>query len=146
MRHSIWLMALAVAGVAAVASPVSAQNSKKQESRDSSSTKSQGSQSQSSQSKSNTASTAPASAATAAVGGTQPSLLGQYGDWGAYTAAPGGRKVCFARPKPTKAAPEPSNRPRDPAYMFISHRPAEKVANEVSVIVGYGMKPNQDAV
>jgi len=139
-------MALAVAGVAAVASPVSAQNSKKQESRDSSSTKSQGSQSQSSQSKSNTASTAPASAATAAVGGTQPSLLGQYGDWGAYTAAPGGRKVCFALAKPSKAATEPANRPRDPAYMFISHRPAEKVANEVSVIVGYGMKPNQDAV
>src|SRR5262249_41475660 len=33
---------------------------------------------------------------TAAAGDTQPTLLGQYGDWGAYTAAPGGAKVCFA--------------------------------------------------
>ena len=29
--------------------------------------------------------------------------------------------------------------------MFISSRPAEKVKDEVSVIVGYGFKPNADA-
>ncbi|MBO0754030.1 MAG: Invasion associated locus B family protein, partial [Bradyrhizobiaceae bacterium] len=39
----------------------------------------------------------------------------------------------------------PPNRPRDPAWMFISSRPAEKVTNEVSVIFGYGLKPNTDA-
>ena len=31
----------------------------------------------------------------------QATLLGQYGDWGAYTASPGGQKVCFALAKPT---------------------------------------------
>ena len=41
--------------------------------------------------------------------------------------------------------PTPPNRPRDPAYMFISSRPAEKVRDEVSVIFGYGFKPNADA-
>ena len=84
--------------------------------------------------------------AAAIGGGTQPLLLGQYGDWGAYTASPGGRKICFALAKPAKGATEPANRPRDPAYMFISTRPAEKVSNEVSVIVGYGQKPSADAL
>jgi len=90
--------------------------------------------------------TANTTTTAANIGGAQPALLGQYGEWGAYTASPGGRKICFALAKPAKAATEPPNRPRDPAYMFIATRPAEKVNNEVSVIVGYGMKPSADAV
>jgi hypothetical protein len=39
----------------------------------------------------------------------------------------------------------PPNRPRDPAFMFVSSRPAEKVKDEVSVTFGYGLKPNSDA-
>jgi hypothetical protein len=86
------------------------------------------------------------SAATApTVGGAQPTLLGQYGDWGAYTASPGGKKVCFALAKPAKALTNPPNRPRDPIYMFISSRPAEKVKDEVSIVIGYGFKPATDA-
>jgi hypothetical protein len=85
------------------------------------------------------------SAAVAAAGGAQPSLLGQYGDWGAYTAAPGGKKVCFALAKPASSETTPPNRPRNPSYMFISSRPAEKVSNEVSIIIGYPFKPNADA-
>lgn len=75
----------------------------------------------------------------------QAVLLGQFGDWGAYTASPGGKKVCFALSKPTKAATEPAGRNRDASYAFISTRPAEKVKNEVSVIVGYPQKPSHDA-
>ncbi len=78
-------------------------------------------------------------------GGAQPKLLGQYGDWGAYTASPGGKKVCFAIAKPTSAQTVPPNRPRNPVYMFISTRPADKVANEVSIIVGYPFKPSTEA-
>jgi hypothetical protein len=85
------------------------------------------------------------SAAMAAAGGVQPSLLGQYGDWGAYTASPGGKKVCFAIAKPASSATTPPNRPRNPSYMFISSRPADKVSNEVSIIIGYPFKPNADA-
>ena len=90
----------------------------------------------------------PAAAAPAALpapGGAQPTLLGQYGEWGAYTATPGGKKICFALAKPTSSSTSPPNRPRDPAYMFVSTRPAEKVKDEVSVIFGYGLKPNSDA-
>jgi hypothetical protein len=75
----------------------------------------------------------------------QAVLLGQFGDWGAYKAIPGGKKVCFALAKPTSATTDPAGRPRDPSYAFISTRPAEKVKNEVSVIVGYTQKPNYDA-
>ena len=72
-------------------------------------------------------------------------LLGQFGDWGAYKATPGGKKVCFALAKPGSATTEPAGRNRDPSYAFVSTRPAEKVKNEVSVIVGYTQKPSHDA-
>ncbi|HEY1311492.1 MAG TPA: invasion associated locus B family protein [Pseudolabrys sp.] len=76
----------------------------------------------------------------------QAVLLGQFGDWGAYTASPGGKKVCFALAKPAKAETEPAGRKRDPSYAFVSTRPAEKVKNEVSMIVGYPQKTGVDAV
>jgi invasion protein IalB len=75
----------------------------------------------------------------------QAVLLGQFGDWGAYKATPGGKKICFALSKPTSATTEPAGRKRDPSYAFISTRPAEKVKNEVSVIVGYPQKSGVDA-
>ena len=80
-----------------------------------------------------------------AMGGAQPKLLGQYADWGAYTASPGGKKVCFAIAKPASAETTPPGRPRNPTYMFISTRPAEKVSNEISIIIGYPFKPSADA-
>ncbi len=87
----------------------------------------------------------PASPAAAAAGGAQPKLLGQYGIWGAYTASPGGKKVCFALAKPTASETNPPNRPRNPVYMFISTRPADKVTNEVSLVVGYPFKAGTEA-
>jgi hypothetical protein len=145
MRKVMWLLALGAATAVAVAAPAQAQSSKK-ESRDSAQSSKSSKSDSKSDSKSEKKAAANTGSATAAAGGTQPSLLGQYGDWGAYTATPGGRKICFALAKPTKASTEPPNRPRDPAYMFISTRPTEKVANEVSVVVGYGLKTNNDAV
>jgi hypothetical protein len=79
------------------------------------------------------------------MGGVKPTLLGQYGEWGAYTASPGGKKVCFSIAKPTSSQTNPPDRPRNPVYMFISSRPAEKVSNEVSIIVGYPFKPGTEA-
>jgi hypothetical protein len=77
----------------------------------------------------------------AVVGGAEPTLIGQFGTWGAYTATPNGKKVCFALAKPSSSKTNPPNRPRDPAYAFVSTRPAEKVINEVSVMIGYTLKP-----
>jgi Invasion associated locus B (IalB) protein len=88
----------------------------------------------------------PAAAAPAvAAGAAQPALLGQYGDWGAYAASPGGSKVCFALAKPKTTKIEPAGRKRDPSYIFVSTRPADNVKNEVSVIIGYPFKTSSDA-
>src|SRR5437588_10483426 len=87
----------------------------------------------------------PEPAATAAAGGAEPNLIGQFGTWGAYTATPNGRKVCFALAKPSSSTTNPPNRPRDPAYAFISTRPAEKVINEVSIMIGYALKPGSES-
>jgi hypothetical protein len=85
------------------------------------------------------------SEATAAAGGAEPTLIGQYGTWGAYTATPNGKKVCFALAKPSASKTNPPNRPRDPAYAFVSTRPAEKVVNEVSIMIGYTLKPGSES-
>jgi hypothetical protein len=82
---------------------------------------------------------------SAAEGTERPKLLGQFGEWGAYTASPGGKKVCFALAKPTSSETIPPNRPRNPPYLFVSSRPADKVADEVSIIIGYPFRPNSDA-
>jgi invasion protein IalB len=86
-----------------------------------------------------------AAAAAAAAGGAEPTLIGQFGTWGAYSATPNGKKVCFALAKPASSKTNPPNRPRDPAYAFISTRPAEKVVNEVSVMIGYALKPGSES-
>jgi invasion protein IalB len=50
-----------------------------------------------------------------------------------------------AAPKPAAGETKPPDRPRNQPYMFISSRPADKVANEVSVMVGYPLKPSSEA-
>ncbi|MFC0240831.1 invasion associated locus B family protein [Rhodopseudomonas telluris] len=84
-------------------------------------------------------------AATGSVVGAEPTLIGQFGTWGAYMAAPNGKKVCFVLAKPSSSKTTPAGRPRDPAYAFISTRPAEKVVNEVSVMIGYPLKPGSES-
>jgi hypothetical protein len=91
------------------------------------------------------ATTGTADAVAAAAGGAKPTLLGQYGDWGAYTASPGGKKICFAIAKPASSETTPAGKTRNASYMFISSRPGEKVTDEVSIIIGYPFKPNSEA-
>ena len=87
----------------------------------------------------------PVATPAAAHGGAEPTLIGQFGTWGAYTAEPNGKRVCFALAKPSSSKTTPPNRPRDPAYAFVSTRPAEKVVNEVSVMIGYPLKPGSES-
>ena len=46
---------------------------------------------------------AKSAAKHAATGGEEPTLVGQFGSWGAYVAAPSGKKVCFALAKPSSS-------------------------------------------
>ena len=84
-------------------------------------------------------------AVAAVAGGAEPTLIGQFGTWGAYSATPSGKHVCFALAKPSSSKTNPPNRPRDPAYAFVSTRPAEKVVNEVSIMIGYALKPGSES-
>ena len=87
----------------------------------------------------------PPATTVAPAGSRQPTLLAQYGDWGAYTASPDGTKVCFALSKPKASKTEPAGRKRDQAYAFVSIRPAQNVRNQVSVIIGYQFQSTSDA-
>jgi invasion protein IalB len=87
----------------------------------------------------------PSQKTAAAAAAAQPTLLGQYGDWGAYTAQPEGKKVCFTLAKPKSSTTTPAGRKRDPAFVFISTRPSENVRNEISVVIGYPFKSSSDA-
>jgi hypothetical protein len=108
-------------------------------------------QAQSASSKAQKAAPKPAPAkpetkpAAVVTGSVEPTLIGQFGTWGAYTATPNGKKVCFALAKPSSSKTNPPSRPRDPAYAFVSTRPAEKVTNEVSVMIGYTLKPGSES-
>lgn len=70
-------------------------------------------------------------------------LLGQFQDWSAYTAKSGSGKVCFVISQPKSRAPDGLN--RDPAYFFISTRPADNVRNEVSVQFGFPTREGSSA-
>ena len=68
----------------------------------------------------------------------KPTLVGTYGDWGAYEAQGARGKICYALAQPKERTP--SSVKKDGAYVFISTRPGEKVKNEVSVIMGIPLK------
>ena len=84
-----------------------------------------------------------AKATQAATGPGGASLLTSYGDWGVYTAQTGRSKICYALSQPKDRLPKNVN--RDPAYLFVSFRPAENVKNEVALVLGFTAKENGPA-
>jgi invasion protein IalB len=70
----------------------------------------------------------------------QPTTLGTFDDWTAYTYKNSAGTVCYVVSKPKGS--EPKNIKRDPAFFLVTHRPAQKVRNEVSTIIGYAFKEN----
>ena len=86
---------------------------------------------------------AAARPAQAATGPGGASLLTSYGDWGVYTAQTGRSKICYALSQPKDRLPKNVN--RDPAYLFVSFRPAENVKNEVALVLGFAAKENGPA-
>ncbi|MEW6125133.1 MAG: invasion associated locus B family protein [Pseudomonadota bacterium] len=78
-----------------------------------------------------------------AQGAAQPKPVAQFGDWSVYTGQTGTSKVCYALSQPKDRKPEGLN--RDPAYFFVSTRPGEKVKNEVSITMGFGLKEGSEA-
>ncbi|WP_198411749.1 hypothetical protein [Microvirga flavescens] len=85
----------------------------------------------------------PAASAAPASGPGGATLLASFGDWGVYIANTGKSKICYALSQPKERLPKNLN--RDPAYMFVSIRPAENVKNEVAFVLGYGAKDTAKA-
>jgi len=78
---------------------------------------------------------AAAKAATEKTAAAKPALVASFGDWGVYQGQAGKGRICYALGQPKTR--EPAGLTRDPAYAFISDRPAEGVRNEVSFIMGF---------
>lgn len=70
--------------------------------------------------------------------GNEPALLGEFGDWQAYTYTAPDTKVCYVVSRPKES--EPKTAKRDPVFFLITHMPGRKVAGEVSTIIGYPFK------
>lgn len=82
-------------------------------------------------------------AAPAAPTPSGPTPLGQFGDWQAFENGTGKSKSCFVTSSPKDR--QPSNLNRDPATLFVTHRPKEGVRNELNIAAGFPMKEGDTA-
>ncbi len=88
---------------------------------------------------------APATAAkTATNAAGQALLIGTFGDWKALTSGKDRQKVCYVMGQPKERLPDTLK--RDPAYLFISNRPADQVRGEVAFQLGFGTKKDGPGV
>ena len=69
--------------------------------------------------------------------------LGDFGDWSAFQFTENGNKACYMASQPKKAAGD--YKKRGDVYAIVTHRPAEKLRDEVSVLAGYAYKEGSTA-
>ncbi len=78
-------------------------------------------------------------AAPGAAAAQTPKEIGAWRAWRAYVYnESGGGKVCFMDSEPTDTRPR--NVRRGQIYALVTHRPRDKVRDEVSIFVGYPFK------
>jgi hypothetical protein len=80
---------------------------------------------------------------TTPVGAQSVQDLGEFRDWAAYSAAEGSGRVCFAMSKPTDVSPPVDGYTQ--GYLYLTHRPAEGVTNELNLVAGFDFAPDQPA-
>ena len=64
--------------------------------------------------------------------------LGDFGKWQAYAFDENGAKACYIASQPTRD--EGNYTERGQIYAMVTHRPAEKIRDEVSLAAGYTYK------
>jgi hypothetical protein len=69
--------------------------------------------------------------------------LGDFKSWSVYSASEGAGAVCFALTKPAEVSPPPDGYTQ--AYLYLTHRPAEKINNELNLVAGFEFAPDQPA-
>ncbi len=80
--------------------------------------------------------------AGAPVAANEVKTLGEFKDWTAYEGKDAGQSVCYMVSKPKKS--EGKYKSRDEVYLMVTHRPAEKARDIVSVIAGYTYKTDSE--
>jgi len=65
----------------------------------------------------------------------EPTLLGKYRDWAAYSYGSGSSRICYVMTEPKQMRPRSAN--RGDVFLMVTHRPGQNVRNEVSMRVGY---------
>jgi len=80
---------------------------------------------------------------TGAAAAQSVQVIGTFKDWAAYSASEGAGAVCFAMAKPTVVDPQPDGYTQ--AYLYLTHRPAENVTNELNLVAGFEFAPDQPA-
>jgi Invasion associated locus B (IalB) protein len=83
-----------------------------------------------------------AAGGAAAPAGGQAKALQAYGDWEAHAAGTGRTRVCYALSKPKSRLP--ANLKDVVGYLFVATRPAEKVRNEISMIMNFDLKESAE--
>lgn len=71
-------------------------------------------------------------------------LLGKVGAWSAYASNDRSGRVCYLAGEPRKS--EPAGAARKAPMAMVTHRPAENIANVVSFVEGYPLKPGSNVV
>ena len=73
---------------------------------------------------------------------SEPTNIGEFGNWSAYVFDENGGKVCYMAAKPDKSEGKYSK--RGDIVALITHRPAEGTKNVFSYMSGYGYKKGSD--
>ncbi|MCH7937327.1 MAG: hypothetical protein IH994_09600 [Proteobacteria bacterium] len=61
--------------------------------------------------------------------------IGNFGDWETYKESEGGKAVCYMGSQPKKA--KGKYKKRGETYILVTHRPAEKSLDVISIKAGY---------
>jgi hypothetical protein len=69
--------------------------------------------------------------------------IGTFKDWSAYSASEGAGSICFALSKPNDVSPRPDGYTQ--AYLYLTHRPADNISNELNLVAGFDFAPDQPA-
>ncbi|WP_290817497.1 invasion associated locus B family protein [Ferrovibrio sp.] len=64
--------------------------------------------------------------------------IGKFTGWDAYEHTDKGAKLCYLHAQPQKK--EPASAKRGEIYILVTHKPKEKIRNEVSIYFGYPLK------
>ncbi len=69
----------------------------------------------------------------------EPTSIGKFDDWEAFTYRTKDTRVCYAfsAPKKSEAAKKVK---RDPIYFMVTHWPGRNVKGQISTIIGYPFK------